>query len=146
MSLSATSTRPLNTSRDGNSTTSLDIPFQCLTTPSVKKLILVSNLNLSQCNMRSFPHILSPPLQEAVLGTHETVITAHNSTLGWNYLRVTVLRANYGILIPSFSMRKGILAKMSAFHLENISLSLNNCLAWKHVPSVQKCYHLETVN
>jgi len=37
MSQSATSTRFLNTSRDGDSTTSLGSLFQCLTTLSVKK-------------------------------------------------------------------------------------------------------------
>jgi len=43
MSLSTTSKRFLNTSRDGDSTTFLGSPFQCLTTLSVKKLFL--NLN-----------------------------------------------------------------------------------------------------
>jgi len=36
----------LNTSRDGDSTTSLGSLFQCLTTLSVKKFFLISNLNL----------------------------------------------------------------------------------------------------
>ena len=44
MSLSATSTCFLNTSRDGVSTTSL---FQCLTTLLEKKCFLTSNLNPS---------------------------------------------------------------------------------------------------
>jgi len=43
---SATSTCFLNTSGDGDSATSLDSLFQCLTTPSVKKFFLISNLNL----------------------------------------------------------------------------------------------------
>ncbi|KAK4811306.1 hypothetical protein QYF61_023358 [Mycteria americana] len=47
MSQSATSTRLLNTSRDGDSTTSLGSLFQCLTTLSVKKF---------------FPNIHSKPL------------------------------------------------------------------------------------
>ena len=40
------STRFLNISRDGDSTTSLGSLFQCLTILSVKKFFLVSNLNL----------------------------------------------------------------------------------------------------
>jgi len=40
MSLSTTSERVLNTSRDGDSTTSRGSPFQCLTTLSVKKFFL----------------------------------------------------------------------------------------------------------
>jgi len=36
----------LNTSRDGDSTTSLGILFQFLTTLSVKKFFLISSLNL----------------------------------------------------------------------------------------------------
>jgi len=36
----------LNTSRDGDSTTSLGSLFECLTTLSVKKVFLISNLNL----------------------------------------------------------------------------------------------------
>ena len=36
----------LNTSRDGDSTTSLGSLFQCLTTLPVKKFFLISNLNL----------------------------------------------------------------------------------------------------
>jgi len=44
MSWSATSTCFLNISRDGESTTSLGCLFQCLTTLSVKKFFLISNL------------------------------------------------------------------------------------------------------
>ena len=43
--LSVTSTHLLNTSRDGDSTTSLGSLFQCLITLSVKKFFLISNLN-----------------------------------------------------------------------------------------------------
>ena len=46
MSLSTTSKWFLNTSMDGDSTTSLGSLFQCLTTLSVKKCFLISNLNL----------------------------------------------------------------------------------------------------
>jgi len=60
MSLSTTSKRFLNTSRDGDSTTSLGSLFQCLTTLSVKKCFLMSNLNLPWCNLRPFPLVLSP--------------------------------------------------------------------------------------
>lgn len=48
MALSATSSHFLNTSRSGDSTTSLESPFQCMTSLSVKKFLLVSNLNLVQ--------------------------------------------------------------------------------------------------
>jgi len=46
MSLSTRPTCYLNTSRDGDSTTSLGSLFQCLTTLSVKKFFLISNLKL----------------------------------------------------------------------------------------------------
>ncbi|KAK4828289.1 hypothetical protein QYF61_024954 [Mycteria americana] len=59
MSLSTMSTRPLNTSRDGDSTTSLGSLFQCLTTLLVKKFFLISNLNFPWCNLRPFPLVLS---------------------------------------------------------------------------------------
>ncbi|KAK4824542.1 LOW QUALITY PROTEIN: hypothetical protein QYF61_016146, partial [Mycteria americana] len=59
MSRSATSTRFLNSFRDGDSTTSLGSLFQCLTTLSVKKFFLISNLNLAWHNLRPFPLILS---------------------------------------------------------------------------------------
>ena len=58
MSQSATSTRFLNTPRDGDSTTSLGSLFQCLTTLSVKKFFLISSLNLPWCNLRPLPLIL----------------------------------------------------------------------------------------
>ena len=45
MSRSAISTCFLNTSRDGDSTTSLDSLFQCPTTLPAKKFFLISNLN-----------------------------------------------------------------------------------------------------
>jgi len=45
MSQSATSTRFVSTSRDGDSTTSLGSLFQCLTTLSVKKFFLISHLD-----------------------------------------------------------------------------------------------------
>ena len=60
MSLSTTSKQFLNTSKDGDSTTSLGSLFQCLTTLSVKKCFLISNLNLPWHNLRPFPLILSP--------------------------------------------------------------------------------------
>ena len=64
MSLSTTSKQFLNTSRDGNSTTSLGTLFQCLTTLSVKTFFLISNLNLPWFNLRPFPLILSPVTSE----------------------------------------------------------------------------------
>ena len=59
MALSTTSKWFLNTSRDGDSTTSLGSLFQCLTTFCVKKFFLISNLNLPWLNLRPFPLILS---------------------------------------------------------------------------------------
>ena len=53
-----TSKQFLNTSRDGDSNTSLRSLFQCLTTLSVKKFFVISNLNLP------FPLILSPVTSE----------------------------------------------------------------------------------
>lgn len=48
MSLSTKSNLSLNSPRDGESTTSLGNPFQCLTTLSEKKCLLISSLNLAQ--------------------------------------------------------------------------------------------------
>ena len=53
MSLSATSTRLLNTSRDGDSTTSLGSLCHCLPALPEKKLFPVSNLNLPWNNLPS---------------------------------------------------------------------------------------------
>ena len=47
----------LNTSRDGDSTTSLGSSLQCLTTLSVNKFFLTSNLNLPWRHLRPFPLI-----------------------------------------------------------------------------------------
>jgi len=47
------------TSRNGDSTTSLGSLFQCLTTLSVKKFSLISNLTLPWCNFRPLLLILS---------------------------------------------------------------------------------------
>lgn len=52
------STHPI-TSRGGNSATFLGSSFQCLTTFSVNKFFLISNLNLPWNNLRPFPHIQS---------------------------------------------------------------------------------------
>ena len=49
----------LNTSRHGDSTTSLGSLFQYFTTRSVKEFFLTSNLNLPWHNLRPFPLILS---------------------------------------------------------------------------------------
>ena len=48
----------LNTSRDGDSTTSLGSLFQCLTTLSVKKFFLIYSLNLPWRNLRLLPLVL----------------------------------------------------------------------------------------
>jgi len=42
-----------------DTTTSLGSPFQCQTTLSMKKLFLVSNLNIPWHNLKLFPHILN---------------------------------------------------------------------------------------
>ena len=57
MPLRTTSKCFLNTSRVGDSTTSLGSLFKCLTTLS-EKFLLISNLNLPWCNLRSFPLVL----------------------------------------------------------------------------------------
>ena len=48
-----------NTSRDRDSTTPLGSRFQCLTTLSVEKFFLISNLNLPWHNLKPLPLILS---------------------------------------------------------------------------------------
>ena len=47
----ATSSLALNASRVGASTTSLGYLFQCITTLWVKKILLISNLNLPSCSI-----------------------------------------------------------------------------------------------
>ncbi|KAK4813638.1 hypothetical protein QYF61_014398 [Mycteria americana] len=56
----------LNSSRDGDSTTSLGSLFQCLITLSVKKFFQIANLNLPWCNLRPFPLVLSLAKQPQV--------------------------------------------------------------------------------
>ena len=56
--LSTTSPQLLNTSRDGDSTTSLGGLFHCPTSLSENKCFLISNLNLPWCNLRPFCLIL----------------------------------------------------------------------------------------
>ncbi|KAK4822235.1 hypothetical protein QYF61_011876 [Mycteria americana] len=58
--------------RDGDSTTSLGSLFQCLTTLSVKKFFLTSNLNLPWLNLRPFPLVLLLVPWEKRLDTHLT--------------------------------------------------------------------------
>ena len=64
MSRSATSTHFFNTSRDGDSTTSLGSLLQCLTTLSVYKFFVISNLNLPWRNLR--PYQSPAPLQSCL--------------------------------------------------------------------------------
>jgi len=47
------------TSRGEYSTTALGNLSQWLTTPSVNKSVITSNINLTWCNLRLFPHVLS---------------------------------------------------------------------------------------
>jgi len=58
MSLRSTSTHFLNTSRHGDSSTSLGSLLQSLTTPE-KTFFLKSNLNLPWHNLRPLSHVLS---------------------------------------------------------------------------------------
>ena len=55
----ATSSLALNVSRDGASTTSLANLFQCVTTLSVKNLLLISNLNFPYLSLKPFLLVLS---------------------------------------------------------------------------------------
>lgn len=59
MSLSTTSILSLNTSRDSDSTASLDNSLPCLTTLPEKKFFLTSNLNLSWHDLMPFLFVLS---------------------------------------------------------------------------------------
>ena len=59
MALSATSTRLWNTSKDGDSTTSLGSLCHCLTALAEKKFSLISNLNLPWHNVKPFTFVLS---------------------------------------------------------------------------------------
>lgn len=66
MSLRDISVCLLNTFRDRDSTTFLGIPFQCLTTVSMKKFFQISCLNLLWCNLRPLPHSLSLSTREKI--------------------------------------------------------------------------------
>jgi len=66
MSLSSASICLLNTPRDDASTHSLGSLFQCLTTLSVNKFFLISNLNLPWHNWRLFRLVLLPVTWEKV--------------------------------------------------------------------------------
>ena len=55
----ATSSLAMNASREGASTTSLNL-FQCSTTPYVKNFFLISNLNLPCLSLKPFPLVFSP--------------------------------------------------------------------------------------
>lgn len=59
MFVSTTSNLSLNTPRDSDATISLGNPFQCLTTLSEKKCLIISSLNLLWHNLRPFPLDLS---------------------------------------------------------------------------------------
>jgi len=58
MSLNETLTLSLNTSRDGDSTTSLGSLFHYLTILSENNFFLIFNLNLPWCNLKPLPLIL----------------------------------------------------------------------------------------
>lgn len=59
-----------NTSRDGDPTASLGTLFQCLTTFLVKKLFLLSNINLSWCYLGLFHFVLWPAFWDNSLNSH----------------------------------------------------------------------------
>ena len=67
MFLSATSTCFLNTSRDGDSTTSLGSLCQCLTTLSEKNFFLISNLNLPWHYVKPLPLVYSIYLKTCLI-------------------------------------------------------------------------------
>lgn len=48
----------LKTTRGGDSTTSLGSLFQCCMSLSVSKFLIISNLDLSWCNLKPFPIVL----------------------------------------------------------------------------------------
>lgn len=54
--------------REGNCTASLGSLLQCLTTLSMKKLYLISNVNVPWCNLKMFPHFLSPAARTGPTG------------------------------------------------------------------------------
>ena len=66
-------------SKDGDSTTSLGSLFQCLTTLSVKKRILISNLNLPWGNSEAISFILS-------LVTWDKRLTPHLATISFQVI------------------------------------------------------------
>lgn len=82
MFLNTTSTLSLNTSRDGDSTTSLDNVFQSLSTLPEKKFYLISNLNLLWYNLRPLPLVLiSDTKYRIVFDTHiSSSCTVHKNT------------------------------------------------------------------
>jgi len=59
MFLSTTSTRLVNTSKDGDATTSLGSLFQCMINLLMKTFFIISSLNLPWHNLRPFPLVLS---------------------------------------------------------------------------------------
>lgn len=76
MSLSTRSKISLNIPRDGDATTSLSNLFQCLTTLSENKFLLISNLNLPWCSLRPLPlvSLTSVPcktMEKIILGVTE---------------------------------------------------------------------------
>lgn len=67
MFLSAMSIHLLNTCRDGHSTTSPSSLFQCLTTFSVKKFFIMSNLNLPLWTCHSYCGAITHQVQSKLL-------------------------------------------------------------------------------
>ena len=101
MSLSTTSKWFLNTSRDGDSTTSLRSLFQCLTTLSVKEFFLTSNLKLPWCNLI----IIFLKLRNShLLPSGETGLVAHpQSSPGRQNIKLPVKSLMYNKVIPAIT-------------------------------------------
>jgi len=105
MPLSTTSMCLLNTSRDGDSATSLGSLFQCSITLSVKKFFLMTDLNLLWSNLRPFPQFCCwnsaltfkghpegwrtgfRPILPAVLFSHLHPSTQHFRSHPWNFTK-----------------------------------------------------------
>jgi len=94
MSLSTTSKCFLNTSMDGDYTTSLGSSFQHLTTLSGKKFFLTSNLNLPWCNLRPFLLVISLVIWEkrpTLTTTSLQVVVESNKVSPESHLLQTVI-------------------------------------------------------
>jgi len=134
MSLSTTSKRFLNTSRDGDSTTPLGSLFQCLTTLSVRKCFLISNLNSPWHNLRPFPLVLSsvtsekrptPLSLEAPFRYWKRAITSHLSLL----LPRLNSPSSFSLSMQTSSCSKG--CGMQGLHVVAVPLCCRSSVQWE---------------